>query len=147
MKADKTKTFLSPIPVLLLPLLLSSCLPPPDQPAWYGRMGRFLGLVANCGCSDISPDKMIAEYTKALGGRYTPDETRAMRGYVMLAATERWDNRVEVCGEVCAQRCMVQTVVEPLGGRGVGAAPCPVTEIDLHLTDGHQIETSGGSFP
>jgi hypothetical protein len=130
-----------------LPLLLPGCLPPPEQPAWYGRMGRFLGLVANCGCSDISPDKMISDYSKALGGRYSDEDARAMHGYVLQAATEMWENRIEVCSEVCSQQCMVETVVRPLGGRSTGIAPCPVSEIDLHLTDGKQSHAEGGGFP
>ncbi len=133
--------------LLLLPVFLVSCaLPPPDQPAYFSRMGRFMGLVANCGCSDVSVDRMRADYAKALGGRYTEAEVKSMKGYVDLGATEQWQNRVEVCAEVCAQRCMVQAVVEPLGGRGTGTKACLVSERDLHLTDGAQsADTPGGT--
>jgi hypothetical protein len=51
-------------------LLLAGCaLPPPDQPAHFSRMGRFLGLVANCGCTDVAPDRMAAEYRKAAAAK------------------------------------------------------------------------------
>ena len=62
-----------------------------------------------------------------------------MRGYVDLALGENFDNQLEICGEVCAQDCMVNAVVLPLGGlpRGDGTA-CPVSERDLHLTQGRQ---------
>ncbi len=133
---------------LVLPAaLLSGCIPASDKPAWYGRMGRFLGLVANCGCSDVSPDRMVADYVKVLGGRYSEEEVRAMRGYVELAARERWDNRLDICAEVCSQTCMVQAVVEPLGGRDTGDAACFVSERDLHLTDGQSLGPSPGGFP
>ena len=125
--------------------LLGGCVAPPDQPAYHARMGRFMGLVANCGCSDITPERMMAEYRKALGGRYTAAEETAMAGYVELGATERWDNLLQICAEVCSQRCMVQSVVEPLGGKGTGEAACLVNERDLHLTDGHTI--SAGDDP
>lgn len=121
--------------------LLAACVPPPDQPAYYTRMGRFLGLVANCGCSDIPADRMIAEYRKAVSGRYPDREISAMKGYVQLAAEEKWENQAEVCAEACSQRCMVQSVAEPLGGRGTGEKACLVSERDLHLTDGTRIMT------
>lgn len=128
--------------VLLVVLALGACvLPPPDQPAYYARMGRFMGLIANCGCSDITPEQMIGQYAQALGDRYSAEETRRMSGYVKLGAGEMWNNRSLVCAEVCSQRCMVQSVVEPLGGRGTGVAACLVSERDLHLTDGAQIES------
>lgn len=126
---------LAPLTLTVLPLL-AGCLPAPDQPAWEGRMGRFAGLIARCGCSDITSDRMLAEYPKAMAGRYSEAEIKAMHGYVELAATEAWDNQAEICGEVCAQSCMVEAVVQPLGGHGTGVAACPVTERDLHLTDG-----------
>lgn len=125
--------------------LLAGCVAPPDQPAYYARMGRFMGLVANCRCSDIPPERMMAEYRKALGGRYSDAEAKAMGGYVELGATERWENQPQVCAEICSQRCMVQAVVEPLGGKGTGEAPCLVSERDLHLTEGAQINP-GGDF-
>jgi hypothetical protein len=121
--------------------LLAACVPPPDQPAYYSRMGRFIGLVANCGCSDVTTEAMIAQYRKALGDRYSAREVAAMEGYVKLGAGENWTNMTQVCAEVCAQRCMVQAVVEPMGGRSQGEAPCLVSERDLRLTDGAQIYT------
>ncbi|OAN51279.1 hypothetical protein A6A04_16650 [Paramagnetospirillum marisnigri] len=125
-------------------LLLAGCaLPPPDQPAHFVRMGRFVGLVANCGCSDITPDRMRADYAQTLGGRYSAAEITAMKGYVDLAASEQWQNRSLVCAEVCSQACMVQSVVEPLGGRRVAAVGCLVNERDLHLTDGSQLDQPG----
>ncbi|EME70240.1 hypothetical protein H261_09282 [Paramagnetospirillum caucaseum] len=126
-------------------LLLAACVPPPDQPAHYTRMGRFMGLVANCGCSDIGAERMIAEYRKALGDLYPAGEVAAMKGYVDLGAGETWENQIQICAEVCAQRCMVQAVAAPLGGRGTGEKPCLVSERDLHLTDGAQINP-GGDF-
>ena len=128
-------------PCLLLLVLTACALPPPDQPAYFARMGRFMGLVANCGCSDIGPDRMVAQYSQALGGRYSAEDMRKMEGYVKLGATEAWSNMTQVCAEVCGQRCMVQAVVEPLGGRGTGEAACLVSERDLHLTDGSPITT------
>ncbi|MBI3445944.1 MAG: hypothetical protein HY055_11445 [Magnetospirillum sp.] len=128
---------------LVLILALTACaLPPPDQPAYFARMGRFMGLVANCGCSDIPAQTMVERYADALAGRYAPEDVRKMEGYVKLGATENWDNLPQICAEICSQRCMVQSVVEPLGGRGTGAAACLVSERDLHLTDGAQIGAS-----
>lgn len=128
---------------LALLLALTACaLPPPDQPAHFARMGRFMGLIANCGCSNISEEQMIGRFAEALGGRYSADDIRKMEGYVKLGAGERWDNRVQICTEVCSQHCMVQSVVEPLGGQGTGVAACLVNERDLHLTDGTQIGSS-----
>ncbi len=127
----------------LLVCLLAACAVPPDQPAYYARMGRFMGLIANCGCSDISSERMLAEYGKALGDRYTAAEAAAMKGYIDLGAGETWENQIQICAEVCAQRCMVQSVVEPLGGRGTGEKACLVTERDLHLTDGNHINPGG----
>ncbi|MDO8606839.1 MAG: hypothetical protein Q7R40_09915 [Phaeospirillum sp.] len=129
---------------VLLPLLAGCILPPPDQPAYFSRMGRFMGLVANCGCSDISPDRIRADYGKALGGLYTEAEVKAMKGYVDLGATEQWQNMLLVCAEACSQSCMVQAVVEPLGGRRVAEKACLVNERDLHLTDGGQLDIPGG---
>ncbi len=134
------------IAALAVLLLVGCALPPPDQPAHYTRMGRFMGLVANCGCSDISADRMKADYAKALGGRYSEAEIKAMKGYVAVGADEQWQNQMQVCAEVCSQRCMVQAVVEPLGGRGTGTKACLVSERDLHLTDGAQsADTPGGT--
>lgn len=124
--------------------LLGCALPPPEQPAYFARMGRFMGLVANCGCSDIGVDRMRGEYAKALGGRYSEAEVKGMKGYVELGAAEQWQNMMQVCAEVCSQRCMVQAVVEPLGGRGTGEKACLVNERDLRLTDGNQFDMPGG---
>ena len=135
------------IAALTLLLLVGCALPPPDQPAHFSRMGRFMGLVASCGCSDVSVDRMRADYAKALGGRYSAAEVKAMKGYVDLGATEQWQNQPVVCAEICAQRCMVQAVVEPLGGRGSGEAACLVSERDLHMTDGAQTaDVPGGAL-
>jgi hypothetical protein len=127
------------INVLLVALTLGGCalLPPPDQPAYHARMGRFLGLVARCSCSDIAPDRMVADYAKALGGRYGDSEIRSMKGYVADGAFERYDNQIEICAEVCGQSCMVNAVAAPLGGRTKpGVEACLVSERDLHLTVG-----------
>lgn len=123
--------------VVALLFALGGCsLPPPDQPAYYARMGRFLGLVASCRCSDVTPERMIADYPKALGGRYTPAEVTAMKGYVELGTTERWDNQESICADACSRSCMVNAVALPLGGRTVpGVAPCLVSERDLHLEE------------
>lgn len=77
------------IAVLALGPALGSCsLPPPDQPAAPNRMGRFLGLVANCGCSDIGRDRMLSDYPHAVAGRYTDKQIKDMHGYVDLGAHE-----------------------------------------------------------
>ncbi|CAA7614463.1 conserved exported hypothetical protein [Magnetospirillum sp. LM-5] len=122
----------------LILLALAGCsLPAPDQPAWHGRMGRFIGLVAQCGCSDITPDRAVADYLKAVDGRYAQADLVAMKGYVADGAVERYDNQIEICKEVCGQACMVNAVAQPMGGRTIpGVAACPVSERDLHLTPG-----------
>lgn len=119
-------------------LALAGCtLPPPDQPAHPSRMGRFLGLVSQCGCSDIGSDRMLAEYGKAVAGRYAEAEIKSMRGYVDLGLFEKFDNQMEICAEACSQSCMVNAVAETLGGRSIaGASTCLVSERDLHLTEG-----------
>lgn len=131
---------------LILAIALSSCtLPPPDQPAAPNRMGRFLGLVANCGCSDISPDRMLAEYPRAVSDRYSEAEIKAMHGYVDLAVTEHFDNQIEICAAACGNSCMVNAVAKPLGGRLRGdGQTCLVSERDLHLTEGRR---SNGGWP
>lgn len=125
-------------PVAILALLTTGCaLPPPDQPAHPNRMGRFLGLVANCGCSDISAGRMLADYPRAVAERYSPAEIQAMKGWVELGATERYDNQIEICAQACSQTCMVNAVAAPLGGRvNPGVPACLVSERDLHLTQG-----------
>ena len=120
---------------LLAILALAGCtLPAADQPAAPNRMGRFLGLVASCHCSDISPERMVAEYPKAAGGRYSDADIQAMKGYVALGATEAWDNQASICAGACMRACMVNAVAAPLGGKLVpGVAPCLVNERDLNL--------------
>ncbi|MBC7907183.1 MAG: hypothetical protein H7Y60_10615 [Rhodospirillaceae bacterium] len=109
----------------------------PDQPASPERLGRFMGLVAQCGCSDVTPNRMLAEYGRAVAGRYSEAELRRMKGFVELGATERFNNQIPICAEICSQTCQVNAVVKPLGGkvRGNGAT-CPLTERDLNLTTG-----------
>ena len=123
--------------VLLLALSLAACtLAPPDQPAAPNRMGRFLGLVVSCRCSDIDADTMIAEYPRVLGGRYSEAAVRGMKGYVILGTTEQWDNQGSICAGVCSRHCMVNAVVAPLGGRTTpGIEPCLVGERDLDLEE------------
>ncbi|MBC7951127.1 MAG: hypothetical protein H7Z12_04795 [Rhodospirillaceae bacterium] len=124
--------------ILALAAFLSSCtLPSADQPASPNRMGRFLGLVASCGCSDITPQRMLAEYPRAVAGLYSDAEIKAMHGYVDVGASERHDNQIEICASACAQTCMVNAVAKPLGGRLRGdGATCLVNERDLHLGTG-----------
>ncbi|MBR9970292.1 hypothetical protein [Magnetospirillum sulfuroxidans] len=123
---------------LALVVLVAGCaLPPADQPAHPSRMGRFLGLVSRCGCSDIGGDRMLAEYGKVTARHYSEAQTKSMRGYVDLALSENFDNQLDICAEICSQGCMVNAVAIPLGGRPVaGAAACLVSERDLHLTTG-----------
>lgn len=131
---------------LLLALALAACaLPAADQPAAPNRIGRFMGLIANCGCSDIGRDRMLAEYPRSVAGRYSDAEIKAMHGYVDVGAYETWDNQVLICREACSQTCMVNTIVQPLGGRLSGdGTTCAVTERDLHLTEG--LKAGGGGW-
>lgn len=125
------------LPALVLLLLAGCTLPPPDEPAHFSRMGRFLGLVSHCGCSDIAPDRMLAEYSRALDDRYSPAEVASMRGYVDMGLSENYDNQIEICREACSQSCMVNAVAGPMGGRTIpGVQACLVSERDLHLTIG-----------
>ena len=126
-------------------LLLASCaLPPPDQPAAPNRMGRFLGLVANCGCSDIDRDRMLADYPRAVAGRYTEAEIKTMHGYVDVGATENFDNQLIICADTCAKTCMVNAVAAPLGGRLSGdGTTCLVSERDLNLVEGTRNDEHG----
>lgn len=129
---------------LLVLLSLAGCvLPPPDQPAHPSRMGRFVGLVARCGCSDLDRARMLDDYPKAVA-HYDTTAIAAMKGYVDLALTENFDNQMEICATVCAQSCMVNAVAAPLGGRTVpGAGACLVNERDLDLPLGR----FGDSWP
>jgi len=120
---------------LLLTVTLAACATT-DQPAAPNRMGRFLGLVASCGCSNISPERMVAEYPLALGGHYSGAEIAAMKGYVELGANEQWDNQGSICAGICSHRCMVNAVAAPLGGRVTpGIEPCLVSEGGLDLEE------------
>jgi len=131
--------------LMLAVLLLAACaLPPSDEPAHFNRMARFMGLVAHCGCSDISTERMLLDYPKVVQGHYPEKEISSMRAYVELAVAERQDNLAVICAEVCSQRCMVQSVVEPLGGRRVSETACLVSDRDLHLTDPEQVNLPGG---
>jgi hypothetical protein len=122
--------------LICLLFLMTGCTAP-DQPASPERLGRFMGLVAQCGCSDVTPDRMLVEYSRALAGRYSEAELRRMKGFVELGATERFTNQIPICAEVCSQTCQVNGVVKPLGGRLRGdGTTCPLGERDLHLTTG-----------
>jgi hypothetical protein len=125
--------------LIIATLLLAGCaLPPADQPASPNRMGRFLGLVSNCGCSDVSESRMLAEYSQAVAGRYSDAEIKAMHGYVDMALSEHFDNQIEICKQACSQSCMVNDVAGRLGGRTIaGAGSCLPSERDLHLTEGY----------
>lgn len=128
-----------PLAILFLALPLAACaLPPPDQPAHYSRVGRFIGLVANCGCgTGLTESQVMADYPRVLAGRYSAEDVRRVRGYVEVGATENYDNQIEICAQVCAQPCMVNAVAEPLGGRPIPGVPaCLISERDLHLTIG-----------
>ncbi len=124
---------------LLLCLFAGACslIPPPDQPASVPRLGRFIGLVARCECSNISTSRILAEFPRAVSQHYSAAQIDALRGYVELGATERFDNQIVICAEACSQTCMVNAIAGPLGGalQGNGAA-CLVSERDLHLTMG-----------
>lgn len=126
--------------------LVGCALPPPDQPAHYTRMGRFVGLVAKCGCgTGLTASQVLAGYPQVAGGRYSPLEIERMRGYVEAGATENFDNQLEICAEVCAQPCAVNAVAEPLGGRTVPGVPaCFISERNLHLTIGRHDD---GAWP
>lgn len=131
------------IPLLALAvavMALGGCTSP-DEPAYFSRMGRFMGLVANCGCSDIPPAKMVSDYRKAVEGRYSEKDIVAMKGYVEAASTENWDNEPQVCAEICSQRCMVTAVAEPLGGKGTGEPACLVNERDLRTPAGAKVDS------
>lgn len=124
------------VAVLPLILALAGCAAA-DTPASPERLGRFIGLVAQCGCSDVSLDRMLAEYPHALAGRYSPSEIGHLRGFIQVGGTENFSNQVPICAEVCSQTCAVNAVVLPLGGRSVGdGSACMLTERGLNLTPG-----------
>lgn len=133
---------------VLAATLVACSFPAADQPAAPNRIGRFMGLIANCGCSDVSAQRMLTDYPRAVAGRYSPADIKAMHGYIDVGASERYDNQIVICREACAQTCMVNSVVQPLGGRLSGdGATCPITERDLHLTEGiRDSGDSGGRF-
>lgn len=136
------------VAVLVLALPLAACaLPPPDQPAHFSRMGRFIGLVSTCGCgTGLTESQVMADFQRVLGGRYTAEDIRRMRGYVEAGATETFDNQIEICAEVCAQPCAVNAVAGPLGGRAIPGVPaCFISERDLRLTIGRHDD--GQRFP
>ena len=109
-----------------------------EQPASVNSIGRFLGLVASCGCSDVSPERMVADYAHVLGSNYSAAEIKAMKGYVELGADEHWDNQASICAGVCIRRCMVNAAVAPLGGRTTpGVDACPISERDMDLEEPH----------
>ncbi|MCR6630604.1 MAG: hypothetical protein NVV74_11445 [Magnetospirillum sp.] len=124
--------------VLLSSLLLTACATA-DQPATPERLGRFMGLVAQCGCSDIPLERMLADYPRALGDRYSPADVARMRGFIETGGTENFSNQIPICADACSQTCLVNAVVQPLGGRtrGDGQA-CTPTERRLNLTPGWQ---------
>ncbi|MGE5476265.1 MAG: hypothetical protein ACM3Q1_06395 [Bacteroidales bacterium] len=125
-----------PLIASLLLLTLAACAVP-DRPASPERLGRFMGLVARCNCSDIGPARMAAEYRRAVAGRYSPAEIERMQGFVQLGGAENYSNQVPICAEVCSQTCAVNAVVMPLGGRPVGdGATCFPSEGGLALTTG-----------
>lgn len=96
-----------------------------------------MGLVARCGCSDITTDRMLAEYPRVVSGRYSEADIKAMHGFVDVGVSENYDNQIEICAEACSQTCMVNSVAQPLGGKSSGdGASCLVSERDLHLTEG-----------
>lgn len=122
------------IPVVLLSL--AACVGP-DRPASPERLGRFMGLVARCGCSDVTPSRMAAEYPRVVAGRYSPAEIERMKGFVQLGVAENYSNQLPICAEVCSQTCAVNAVVTPLEGRRVGdGSACALTEGGLNLTTG-----------
>lgn len=108
-----------------------------DRPASPERLGRFAGLVARCGCSDVTVSRMLADYPPSVAGRYSPDDVRRLRGFIEMGGSENFSNQVPICAEVCSQTCLVNAVVLPLGGRPAGdGAACTISESRLNLTTG-----------
>lgn len=118
-------------------LVLAGCAQVGDRPASPERLGRFMGLVVQCGCSDVSLSRMLADYPRAVAGPYSPADLSRMRGFIEVGAGERFTNQIPICAEACAQTCAVNAIVRPLGGRPAGdGATCAITEGSLHLTTG-----------
>ncbi|MGE5475726.1 MAG: hypothetical protein ACM3Q1_03665, partial [Bacteroidales bacterium] len=65
-----------------------------DRPASPERLGRFAGLVARCGCSDVTVLRMLADYPPSLAGRYSPDDVRRLRGFIEMGGSENFSNQV-----------------------------------------------------
>lgn len=135
------KSLLSVVVLLVLGVTLAACektVPTkPDEPAYYSRMARFIGLVSRCGCSDLTADQVLDNYAKALGKQYPPQQVDQMRGYIDVALSEHYNNQMEICLEVCSQKCMVNAVAGPLGGKTIpDVQACAITERNLHLTPG-----------
>jgi hypothetical protein len=109
----------------------------PDGPASPERLGRFAGLVARCGCSDVTLSRMLADYPPTLAGRYSTDDIRRVRGFIEVGGAENFSNQLPICAEVCSQTCAVNAVALPVGGRPTGdGRACTVTEGRLNLTTG-----------
>ncbi|MGE5517033.1 MAG: hypothetical protein ACM31D_14580 [Bacteroidota bacterium] len=124
------------IAVLPLILALAGCAAA-DTPASPERLGRFMGLVAQCGCSNVSLDRMLADYPRVVASRHSPSEPDRLHGFIEVGGTENFSNQVPICAEVCSQTCAVNAVVLPLGGRPVGdGSACALTERGLNLTPG-----------
>ncbi|HLO76045.1 MAG TPA: hypothetical protein VK196_06270 [Magnetospirillum sp.] len=127
---------LRPVAAALMLLLVAACATG-DRPASPERLGRFIGLVGRCGCSDVTADRLLADYPRALGDRYSAADIQRMRGFVDLGAGENFSNQVTICAEICSQTCAVNAVTVPLGGRPSGnGATCALTEGRLNLTTG-----------
>lgn len=124
------------VAVVILSLSLAGCAGA-DRPASPERLGRFMGLVAACGCSDVSLSRLLAEYPRAVAGRYSPADLQRLRGFIELGGTENYSNQVPICAEACSQTCLVNAVVVPLDGRPAGdGTACQPTEARINLTTG-----------
>jgi hypothetical protein len=121
---------------VVIAMMLAACAGA-DRPASPERLGRFAGLVARCGCSDVTVPRMLADYPPSLAGRYAADDLRRLRGFIEMGGSENFSNQVPICAEVCSQTCAVNAVVLPLGGRPAGdGAACAISEGRLNLTTG-----------